>query len=430
VSTAEAAGLARPLTAAEARALFADLAPAPALVLAVSGGPDSTALLWLAARWRAKRKRGPKLLAVTIDHGLRPESAGEARDVARLARRLGVAHRTIRWRGKKPKTRLQQEARAARYRLLAQAARKIGATHVLTAHTLDDQAETVLMRLLRGSGLAGLAGMGRTSPLPECQLSPSPNQTRVYPEFGTIEWHKSDISDLCWGEGWGAGGPSLVASHRRNPLTRRAVHVDLSPQARGEQDLILLRPFLDVPKARLVATLRAAAIAFAEDRSNIDPRFTRVRLRALLPTLAKEGLSAERLALLARRLRRADAALAAAVDRAAAELLRRRGPDTAAVELDARGFAALPAEIALRLLGRAVSATGNEGPVELSKLEALYRALAGKSRSGGRFRRTLAGAMVTLTPDRLIVERAPARRAARGALTTPRRGRHGAGKLR
>src|SRR3569832_1472795 len=104
-----------PVSAAEAASLLDDLSSCPALVLAVSGGPDSTALLWLAARWRASRKSGPTLIAVTIDHGLRKDAAAEARAVARLARKFGIAHRTLRWTGKKPKTGLPQAARVARY---------------------------------------------------------------------------------------------------------------------------------------------------------------------------------------------------------------------------------------------------------------------------------------------------------------------------
>jgi len=152
-----------PISVAQAKRLFADWKSAPAIVLAVSGGPDSMALMWLAARWRSALARGPRLIAVTVDHGLRTEAAREARDVKRLARSLEVPHRTLRWTGAKPKTGLPAAARAARYRLLAQAARSNGATHILTAHTRDDQAETLLMRMLRGSGIAGLAAMTRVS---------------------------------------------------------------------------------------------------------------------------------------------------------------------------------------------------------------------------------------------------------------------------
>ena len=150
-----------PISAQQAKALFAHWKAAPALVLGVSGGPDSLALMWLAARWRRALARGPRLIAVTVDHGLRPEAAREARDVKRLARALDVPHRTLHWTGAKPKTGLPAAARAARYRLLAKAALASGATHVMTAHTRDDQAETLLMRMLRGSGIAGLAAMAR-----------------------------------------------------------------------------------------------------------------------------------------------------------------------------------------------------------------------------------------------------------------------------
>jgi tRNA(Ile)-lysidine synthase len=151
------------ITVSQAKSLFADWKSAPAIVLAVSGGPDSIALMWLAARWRRTLTRGPRLIAVTVDHGLRPEAAREAREVKRLARQLDLPHRTLRWRGAKPKTGVPAAARAVRYRLLAEVARASGATHILTAHTSDDQAETLLMRMLRGSGIAGLAAMARQS---------------------------------------------------------------------------------------------------------------------------------------------------------------------------------------------------------------------------------------------------------------------------
>jgi tRNA(Ile)-lysidine synthase len=382
------ADLASAITVTEAKSLFDDLKSIPALVLAVSGGPDSTALMVLAARWRGALKSGPKLIAVTVDHGLRKEAKREAADVARLARKLGIAHRTMRWSGRKPKTGLQQAARAARYKLLGEAARRAGASHILTAHTLDDQAETVLIRMTRGSGVTGLAAMQRTTMLDPSLSSPSPERG------GSDRRRRSGVG----------------STHDQSTPTRRASRVDL-PLAGGGMELVLVRPLLDIPKSRLIATLRAADIAFADDPSNRDPRFTRARLRGLMPQLAAEGLDAGRLALLARRLRRSDAAIEAAVDAASAALA--PAPASSAGHIyDATGFAGLPDEIALRLLGRAVAAVGDEGPVELAKLEALKAALDTALDAGNRWRRSLAGALVTLSGGKIVVERAPPRRAA------------------
>ncbi len=331
----------------EANALFSGLENLRGLILAVSGGPDSTALLVLAARWAKGRSGTPKLLAVTIDHGLRPEAAGEAAHVKRLARRLGVKHRTLHWRGNKPRSGLQEAARNARYRLLAEAAEQAGYEHILTAHTLDDQAETVLFRLARGSGLGGLAGMAYAAPVP----------------------------------------------HKFSKRARSAV--------------FLVRPLLAVPKTRLIATLQAAGIPYSEDPTNRDPRFTRARLRRVMPDLAKEGLDARGLARLAARMRRAEGTVEFAVRAAREALAPGAWPQRGPIVFDTAQFAGLPAEVALRLLGRAIAHAGDEGPVELAKLETLYDSLR---QTDTRLRRTLAGALITLGSDRLTVERAPARR--------------------
>jgi tRNA(Ile)-lysidine synthase len=363
---------------AEADALFADLVAEPALVLAISGGPDSTALLYLMARWCAVRQPAPHLLAVSIDHGLRPEARHEAAAVKRLAEKLGVEHRTMRWTGAKPSTGIQEAARVARYRLLRTAAHRAKARCVLTAHTLDDQAETVLFRMARGSGLTGIRGMARSVPI-----------DKLANGFG----QPTDAARDAEGANW-------------------AKHV------------VLVRPLLEVPKGRLIVTLQKAGLFYAEDPSNVDPRFARSRLRKLMPALADEGLTAQCLVRLARRVRRSEAAHEAVVDWAVKRL--GLAADTRRVELNSADWREFPAEIALRLLGRAIGTIGTEGPVEFGKLEALGEALEAAVAGGlPRFRRTLAGAMVSLQKNCIVIDQAPARRSGRRHGNVPRKPRPG-----
>lgn len=334
-----------PISAPQAKQLFARWASEPALILAVSGGPDSVALMWLAARWRRSLKRGPVLTVVTVDHGLRVESAREAREVKRLAAALDLPHRTLRWTGDKPKTGLPAAARNTRYALLAKAARKVGAIHVMTAHTRDDQAETVLMRMARGSGLAGLGAMS----------------------------------------------------------------------AETERDGIqIVRPLLQIPKSQLIATLDKAKLDYAVDPTNTDPGFTRPRLRALMPALATEGMDARNLQRLATRMARADAALELMADGAERFLALSnsgRSPDA----IDAVAFMGLAEEIRVRLLLRMINEVGLEGPAELGKAESLALAMQQAMATAGNgilLKQTLAGAVISLTGNRLKIRPAPPRRGA------------------
>lgn len=128
-----------------------------AVGVAVSGGSDSTALLCCAADWA--KGAGVRLVAATVDHGLRPEAAGEAAAVALMCQRLGVDHEILQWQGWGGAGNVMAEARAARYRLLAKWAQHNTLDTVLLGHTLDDQAETFLMRLGRRAGVDGLAAM-------------------------------------------------------------------------------------------------------------------------------------------------------------------------------------------------------------------------------------------------------------------------------
>jgi tRNA(Ile)-lysidine synthase len=122
--------------------------------VAVSGGSDSLALLELAREWAAPR--AGRLIALTVDHGVRPEAAAEAAFVAGYCRRAGIEHQILRLQGV---ARRQGTLRQARHGALALAARAAGARLLLTGHTADDQAETFLMRARQGSGWYGLAGM-------------------------------------------------------------------------------------------------------------------------------------------------------------------------------------------------------------------------------------------------------------------------------
>jgi tRNA(Ile)-lysidine synthase len=143
---------------------FSCIEPFASAILAVSGGPDSMALMHLARRWlRLKGGKPFSVTVVTVDHGLRPESKEEAAFVASQASELGFSHATIAWAGEKPKTGIQAAARRARYDLLASHALSCGAACIVTAHTEDDQAETLIMRLRRGSGVDGLAAMAPVS---------------------------------------------------------------------------------------------------------------------------------------------------------------------------------------------------------------------------------------------------------------------------
>lgn len=296
---------AAPLTAAAFARLMAPLGPfeaRPRLAVAVSGGSDSMALALLAAAW-ARRRRGA-VVALTVDHGLRPEAAAEARQVKAWLEGRGIRHRSLRWR-EAPRGARQAAARAARYRLLAGWCRRRGVLHLLLAHHLEDQAETLLLRLSRGSGLDGLAAMA----------------------------------------------------------------------AVGERAGVrLLRPLLRVAKARLAATLERARQPSIEDPSNRDPVHARVRMRALMPSLAAEGFGAERLAAAAGYLGRARAAL----DDATADLLARAAAVYPAgyVLLDPAMLAAAPEKLALRALSRVLMTVGGaEYPVRLERLLRLHRAL-------------------------------------------------------
>ena len=150
------------------KTLFRDVDTTHPVIVAVSGGSDSVALLLLAAAWA--RHNDVKLQVATVDHGLRPEAAAEAAFVASLSEALDVSHVTLAWDGIKPGSGLPEAARNARYRLLEEFAPDIGATTILAGHTANDQAETLSMRLERegdDTSGRGISGMAKSTMLPQ-----------------------------------------------------------------------------------------------------------------------------------------------------------------------------------------------------------------------------------------------------------------------
>jgi len=300
-----------PLTAADYGRLLRPLLPKDAghLGLAVSGGADSMALALLTRDWA--KTRSVALTAFIVDHGLRPESAREARQVAAWLKAAGIPVKILRWHGDKPSANRQAAAREARYDLLAAACAKASIHHLLVAQHRDDQAETVLLRALRGSGVDGLAAMS-----PARALTP---------------------------------------------------------------DLLLLRPLLEVPKARLVATLRKRRQDWIEDPSNANPAFQRVRVRRALDLLSNNdpAARAELVAHLAQTARNA-ARTRQLLEAQAYDLLHGsvRLDPAGIAWLDRGALAAAPDEIALRALSRLLSAIGGDPlPPRLDRLERLLAQL-------------------------------------------------------
>ena len=318
--------------AALARAMAA--APPGPVGVAVSGGGDSVALLLLLAAIRP-------VAAVTVDHGLRPEATAEAAAVARLCADRGIPHAVLPWRGWTGRGNLQAAARAARRRLIGAWAAERGLAGVALGHTLDDQAETFLLRLARGSGVDGLAGMAFA--------------------------------------------------------------------ARGEGAL-WLRPLLEVRREALRQWLTGQGVAWAEDPSNADPAFARVRARAALGPLATLGLGPERLAATAAAMARARTALEAATAALARACLEpgRAGDLT----LDPGPWAAASEEIRLRLLAAALGWVA--GAPLRPRLSALSAAAAVAGGLGGELRGglTLHGCILRPRRGRIVLRREPARAAA------------------
>jgi tRNA(Ile)-lysidine synthase len=210
------------------------------VAVAVSGGGDSLALMHLLAGFSRARK-WPAPVVLTVDHGLRKTSAGDARAVAAWAKKAGLKAHILVWRGKKPNSGIEALAREARYRLMGDWLARHGIATLFVGHTEDDQAETFLLRLARGSGLDGLSAMRAHAPWP----------------------------------------------------------------VEGFPGLSVVRPLLGVNRAALREYLRSLNQDWLEDPMNQDGSFDRVRVRRAQAALDEAGLSVSRIAAAAAHLARA-----------------------------------------------------------------------------------------------------------------------------
>lgn len=286
--------------------------------VAVSGGGDSVALMHLLAGYARSRKLPPPIV-LTVDHGLRKASAADARTVAAWAKAAGLKAHILSWSGKKPKTGIEAAARDARYRLMGAwlVKHRIAALHV--GHTGDDQAETFLMRLARGSGLDGLCAMRPRAPWP-------------------------------------------VASSGTD----------------GFESLTVVRPLLGIGRAELRAYLKKIGQGWLDDPMNDDPAFDRVKIRKAAAALEAAGLPAHRIAAAAAHLGRARAALEVVTQ---AVLARVAQPGRDGLLLDPAALAAAPREIALRALAAILGAVS--GRAYRPRFESLERLLDGLSATRG-----------------------------------------------
>jgi tRNA(Ile)-lysidine synthase len=229
------------IAARAAGALGRRLSDETSIAIAVSGGADSAGLLLLAAAaWPGR------VTALTVDHGLRDGSAAEAALVAAECARRGMPHRLLGWEGNKPAAGVQAAARAARYRLMTEwcAAAEVGV--LMTAHHADDQAETLLMRLARGSGSGGLAGIRVRRQL-------APGVVLLRPLLGV---RRADLAAIAVAAGW----PVTDDPSNANPRFLRT-------RARAA---LAAAPWLDVAQMAAAAANMAdaeAALAWAADRA-------------------------------------------------------------------------------------------------------------------------------------------------------------------
>ena len=319
-----------PIDTDEFARLLENIAPvSDRIAVAVSGGADSMALALCIKGWAQR-----PFFALIVDHGLRMESAEEAAQVRSRLEYIGIQAEILHWEHPPITGRLHEKARAARYQLLAEACRRHDAGNLLLAHHRDDQAETILMRLAKGSGVEGLAGMAMQS---------------------------------------------------------------------QRDGLRLLRPFLSVPKSRLIATCHAANLPFVTDPSNGSQKYARGRLRNIIPLLATEGMTTESLITLGERASEVKSAL----DHYTQTFLREAAQieTGGSIRIDRAKISTVPRAIALRALTYCLRTIHEDDHVpEHAALLALLTTIFDTTQEKTR---TLYGCLISIAEKKIMLLREP-----------------------
>lgn len=286
------------------------------------------ALMWLAAAWQKKHAKNTKLVVLTVNHNLRKTAAAEAELVLKTAQQLGISAHILEWKHKKIEKGVEEQARIARYKLMSDFCKAHKIKHLLVAHHQDDDAETLLMNLSRGSGLYGLSGIAASS------------------EQGGI---------------------------------------------------LVLRPLLSFTKKELLEVCKKNKIAWANDESNDDEKFLRVRIRKFMPELKKIDLTPTKLAYAAGELKRARTAIEFFIKKARQTYVKTKNDGFIIAPSIFKNY---PSEVSLRLLAKLLQEVGKTAyPPRLENLKSLAATLAEPSFKP----KTLNHTKISQTKDGLIL---------------------------
>lgn len=299
------------------------------VAVAVSGGRDSMALALLMNEWcQISAKGNAEMVALTIDHQLRPESAWEAETVHQWFIKHKIPHFTLKWDHDLIESAIQKKARIARYELLKEWCHNNQVTTLMTAHHLHDQWETFMMRLSKASGLSGLCGIRA-------------------------------CTDTSFGR--------------------------------------LIRPLLSIEPERLELTLERFNQPFIEDPSNQNEKFTRIRWRALLPVLSKDGLTPDSIGAVINRLQDTESYIQDVCNEALKNCVVEN-------KINLSLFRQLPQEIAYRLLTNILRQIGkHEYPLPYESLKRLYLKLQSPdfkgATAGGCYLKRIHGGLVAVSKE-------------------------------